>query len=183
MTSFRNHLSRLARGALAGLTAGYAALAAAELTAALVRPAAGPVTVVGGAVVDRTPAPVKDFAIRTFGENDKAVLQLGIVVLLALCATGLGIVASRHRRAGALGVLAFGAVGAAAALTRPDSAGLGDALPSLTGAAAGAAVLFLLTGGAFPADGTARADGAGPEAEGPRTAPPRQRGRRRFLTA
>ncbi|WP_346768429.1 molybdopterin-dependent oxidoreductase [Streptomyces sp. R301] len=172
MSSFRNTLGRLSRGALAGLTAGYTALAVAELIAALVRPAAGPVTVVGGAVVDRAPAPVKDFAIRAFGENDKTVLQLGILVLLALFATSLGIVALRHRYAGALGVLAFGLVGAAAALSRPDSTGLGDAVPSLGGAVAGAAVLYVLAGEAVPVVG-----------ESPRDTGVRGGGRRGFLAA
>ncbi|WP_282697733.1 sulfite oxidase [Streptomyces sp. CC208A] len=171
MSSFRNTLSRPSRGALAGLTAGCTALAVAELIAALVRPAAGPVTVVGGAVVDRTPAPVKDFAIRTFGENDKTVLQLGILVLLALFATALGIVALRHRYAGALGVLAFGLVGTAAALSRPDSTGLGDAVPSLVGSVAGAAVLYVLAGKAVLAGEAPRGTGA------------RGGSRRGFLTA
>ncbi|MER5207729.1 molybdopterin-dependent oxidoreductase [Streptomyces sp. NPDC002825] len=145
MSSFRNTLVPVVRGALAGLAAGYTALAVAELVAALVRPATGPVTVVGGAVVDLTPAPVKDFAIRTFGEDDKTVLRFGILLLLALFAAGLGTVALRYRRAGALGVLAFGIVGAAAALSRPDSAGIGDALPSLAGAAVGAVALAATT--------------------------------------
>ncbi|MFE3288667.1 molybdopterin-binding oxidoreductase, partial [Streptomyces sp. NPDC059233] len=123
VSSFRSTLPRAARGALAGLLAAFTALAVAELVAGMVRPAAGPVTVVGGAVIDRTPAAVKDFAIRTFGENDKTVLQLGIVAILAVIAVGLGILALSYRRAGAIGVLLFGIVGSAAALSRPDSAG------------------------------------------------------------
>ncbi|MYT21905.1 molybdopterin-binding oxidoreductase, partial [Streptomyces sp. SID7760] len=95
VSSFRTTLLRTARGASAGLLAGFTALAVAELTAGLVRPAAGPVTVVGGAVIDRTPAGVKDFAIRTFGENDKIVLQSGILLLLALFAVVLGVVSLR----------------------------------------------------------------------------------------
>ncbi|MEU9856241.1 molybdopterin-dependent oxidoreductase [Streptomyces sp. NPDC047974] len=176
MSSFRNTLGRVSRGPLVGLTAGYTALAVAELIAALTRPAAGPVTVVGGAVVDRTPAPVKDFAIRAFGEDDKTVLQLGILVLLALFATSLGIVALRHRYAGVLGVLAFGLVGAAAALSRPDSTGLGDAVPSLGGAVAGAVVLYVLAGKAVLA-------GEVPVGESPRGAGGRGGRRRGFLTA
>ncbi|MFE0009741.1 molybdopterin-binding oxidoreductase, partial [Streptomyces erythrochromogenes] len=146
VSSFRTTLARAGLGALSGLLAGSTALAVAQLTAALVRPAAGPVTVVGGAVIDRTPAPVKDFAIRTFGENDKLVLQLGILVLLSLFATALGILGLRYRRAGAAGVLAFGIIGGAAALSRPDSGGAADVLPSAAGAVAGAAVLYLLAG-------------------------------------
>ncbi|MET9350396.1 molybdopterin-dependent oxidoreductase [Streptomyces termitum] len=174
MSSLRNTRGPLPLllGAVAGLTAGWTALATAELVAALVNPAAGPVTAVGGAVVDRTPAPVKDFAIRSFGENDKTALAVGILALLALLAAALGITALRHRRAGALGVLAFGLIGAAAALSRPDSTGPGDALPSLAGAAAGAAVLYVLAGravrtdGAAPEDGTVTEDGGGGRAGG-----------------
>jgi hypothetical protein len=49
------------------LLAGYAALAVAELMAAPIGPGYGPVTAVGGAAIDRTPAAVKGWAIRTFG--------------------------------------------------------------------------------------------------------------------
>ena len=128
-----------------GLPTGLAALAAAELTSVPVRPEASPVTAVGGAVIDRTPAAVKDFAIRTFGSQDKLALQLGIVALLVLFALSLGLLALRHRRTGAAGVLLFGVVGAAAAVERPD-AGPVDALPSVVGALVGAGVLYLLAG-------------------------------------
>ncbi|MEU6346407.1 molybdopterin-dependent oxidoreductase [Streptomyces sp. NPDC046977] len=133
-------------GALSGLLSASAALAAAELMAGVLRPEAGPVVAVGGAAIDRTPAAVKDWAIRSFGTHDKLVLQLGILAVLGLLAVVLGLLAVRHRRAGAAGVLVFGGVGAAAALSRPDSAGVIDVLPSLAGALAGAAVLWFLTG-------------------------------------
>ncbi|MFC8871704.1 sulfite oxidase [Streptomyces sp. NPDC057148] len=138
--------TRLSLGALSGLLAGGAALAVAELVAAAVRPRAGPVVAVGGAAIDRTPAAVKDWAIRTFGTNDKLVLQLGILAVLALFALALGVLAVRHRRTGAAGVLVFGAVGAAAATSRPDSTSLTDALPSVLGALAGAGLLYVLVG-------------------------------------
>ncbi|MFI7277233.1 molybdopterin-dependent oxidoreductase [Streptomyces sp. NPDC049879] len=132
-------------GALSGLLAAGAALAAAELTASFVRREAGPVTALGGAVVDRTPAPVKDWAIRTFGTDDKLVLRLGILVVLVLAALALGVLATRFRRPAAAGVLLVGAVGAVAAAGRPD-AGRFDAVPSLVGAVTGAAVLHVLAG-------------------------------------
>ncbi|MFF4321159.1 molybdopterin-dependent oxidoreductase [Streptomyces sp. NPDC001568] len=146
VSTFRKSLARNTLGAVSGLLAGYTALAVAELVASLIRPQAGPVTVVGGAAIDRTPAAVKDFAIRTFGENDKVVLQLGILAVLGLLGIVLGIVSLRYRRAGAAGVLLFGVIGAAAALSRPDTQGVADALPSMVGALAGAAVLYLLAG-------------------------------------
>ncbi|MGO4632900.1 molybdopterin-dependent oxidoreductase [Streptomyces sp. 2RAF24] len=144
VSSFPRTLSRVALGASAGLVAGFTALAVAELVAGLVRPAAGPVTVVGGALIDRTPAAVKDFAIRTFGDNDKAVLRVGILSVLGLAAIGLGVLGLRHRRVGAAGVLLFGVVGAVAALGRPDSTGVGDALPSLIGGLTGCFALYVL---------------------------------------
>ncbi|XUZ99139.1 molybdopterin-dependent oxidoreductase [Streptomyces araujoniae] len=149
MTSVRITRTALTRGALAalsGLLAGFAALTVAELVSAAVRPEASPVTAVGGAAVDRTPTGVKDWAVRTFGESDKLVLQLGIVATLALFAVAVGLLALRHRRTGSAAVLAFGAVGAAAALSRPDSTGFTDALPSLVGAVAGAVLLYVLVG-------------------------------------
>ncbi|MFJ7103976.1 hypothetical protein [Streptomyces albogriseolus] len=53
-------------------------------------PQAGPVVAVGGAVIDRTPAAVKDWAIRTFGTDDKLVLQTGILTILVVWALALG---------------------------------------------------------------------------------------------
>ncbi|MGW0392762.1 molybdopterin-dependent oxidoreductase [Streptomyces sp. NPDC003042] len=142
----RSGLARTAPAALSGLLSGYAALAVAELVSAAVRPQAGPVTAVGGAAIDRTPAAVKDWAIRTFGAADKLVLQLGILATLGLLAVGLGLLALRRRRTGSAAVLLFGAVGGAAAVTRPDSTGLADALPSLAGALVGAGLLYVLIG-------------------------------------
>ncbi|MFD5074221.1 sulfite oxidase [Streptomyces sp. NPDC058371] len=155
--------ARLLLGALSGLLAGFAALAVAELVSAAVRPQAGPVIAVGGAAIDRTPAGVKDWAIRHFGTDDKLVLQLGIVAVLALLALLLGVVATRHRRSGAAGVLLFGVVGAVAATSRPDSTGLSDGLPSVLGAIAGALLLHVLVGRLrAPARDAATAADAGP---------------------
>ncbi|MCX4775752.1 molybdopterin-dependent oxidoreductase [Streptomyces sp. NBC_01264] len=186
----RRTVERGALAAASGLLAGYAALAVAELTASLVRPQAGPVTVIGGAAIDRTPAALKDFAIRTFGENDKLVLQLGILATVGLLAALLGLLALRHRRTGAAGVLAFGVIGAAAALGRPDAAGAADVLPSLVGAAAGALVLYLLVGkvgaAARPGGADHTAPDGAPDATGTGardTDPPSAWNRRGFLLA
>lgn len=138
--------TRLGLGALSGLLAGCAALAVAELVAVAVRPQAGPVVAVGGAAIDRTPIAVKDWAIRNFGTNDKLILQLGILAVLALFALALGVFAVRHRRTGAAGVLVFGVVGAAAATSRPDSTSVADAVPSVAGAIVGAVLLHFLAG-------------------------------------
>ncbi|WP_242569666.1 molybdopterin-dependent oxidoreductase [Streptomyces sp. NP-1717] len=162
---------RGALAALGGLIAGLVALCVAELVSAAVRPEAGPVTAVGGAVIDRTPAPVKDFAVRNFGNDDKLVLQLGILALLALFAMAVGVASLRYRRVGSAAVLVFGAIGALAAVERPDGR-LSDALPSVVGGLTACGVLYLLAGrlafrpsphGDRGADGTA--DEAGKAAE------------------
>ncbi|WP_320783520.1 molybdopterin-dependent oxidoreductase [Streptomyces sp. CRN 30] len=161
--------ARLGLGALSGLLAGCAALSVAELAAAAVRPEAGPVIAVGGAAIDRTPAAVKDWAIRAFGTDDKLVLQSGILAVLALLALAVGVLATRYRRAGAAGILLLGAAGAMAATARPDSTGFADALPSVVGAVTGAALLYFLTGrlptsrraSAKPPEGPVREQGQG----------------------
>ncbi|NKQ23173.1 molybdopterin-dependent oxidoreductase [Streptomyces galbus] len=137
---------RAALGALSGVLAGFAALAVAESVAAGGRPQSGPVIAGGGASTAATPAAVKDWAIRHFGTDDKLVLQLGILAVLTVLALASGVLAVRYRRVGAAGVLLFGGIGAAAAVTRPDSTGLADALPSVVGALAGALLLYALVG-------------------------------------
>ncbi|MFD8838581.1 molybdopterin-dependent oxidoreductase [Streptomyces griseofuscus] len=180
----RSGLPRLALGALSGALAGFAALASAELVAAAVRPQSGPVVVVGGASIDATPAPVKDWAIRHFGTDDKLVLQLGILAVLAVSALALGVLAVRFRRPGAAGILLFGAVGAAAALNRPDSIGIADALPSVVGAVAGALLLYGLVGRlTVPARSTAPESGAESEEAAEVSPAPEPWDRRGFVLA
>ncbi|NYV73479.1 molybdopterin-dependent oxidoreductase [Streptomyces sp. UH6] len=137
---------RQALGALSGVLAGFVSLAVAELVAAGVRPQSSPVVAVGGAFIDATPAPVKDWAIRQFGSDDKLVLQLGILAVLAALALVLGALATRSRVVGTAGVLVLGAAGAAAAVSRPDSGSLTDAFPSVVGAVAGTLLLYVLVG-------------------------------------
>ncbi|HET9558159.1 MAG TPA: molybdopterin-dependent oxidoreductase, partial [Actinomycetota bacterium] len=99
---------------------------------------------VGGSAIDATPEWLKEFAIRTFGERDKLVLLAGIAAVLAGFAVAVGLLATRRPRLGLAGVAVFGAVGAAAALSRPGAAPV-DALPSMAGALAGAVALTALT--------------------------------------
>ncbi|MEU6890663.1 molybdopterin-dependent oxidoreductase [Streptomyces sp. NPDC046557] len=130
-------------GALCGVLAAFAGLAAAQLATAAVRPEASPVTAVGGAVVDRTPPAVKEWAVRDLGTADKPVLTLGIVVVLGLVAVAAGVLAVRRPRAGIAVAACFGLVGAVAALSRPEATWK-DALPSLVGGLVAAGVLFFL---------------------------------------
>ncbi|MGN9782327.1 molybdopterin-dependent oxidoreductase [Nonomuraea sp. ZG12] len=132
-------------GALAGIVTGGVALGVAQLVAGLVSPAAFPVLAVGDAVVDLSPAPLKDFAIRTFGENDKVVLVGGVFALLALAAAVIGVLARRRIWYGLAGLAGFALLGVLAVLTRPD-AQVADVLPTVVGVGVGALALVWLMG-------------------------------------
>ncbi|MGI5283368.1 molybdopterin-dependent oxidoreductase [Nonomuraea polychroma] len=132
-------------GALAGLVSGGVALGIAQLVAGFVRPEAFPVLAVADATVDLSPAPVVEFAKETFGFYDKPVLVGGVLVVLALVAAAIGVLSLRRRLAyGFAGLGVFGVVGALAVVTRPDSAGVMDVLPTAAGVAAGAWTLSWL---------------------------------------
>ena len=129
--------------AAVGLAAGAASLAAAELVAAVGTSTRSPILDVGDRVIDLVPSWLKAAAIQLFGTNDKLALLAGIGAILVLYSATVGIIAMRHRLLpGIVGILAFGAVGATAALL----AGFGPAsiLPAGVGALVGVAVLLAL---------------------------------------
>jgi len=130
------------RGRAAGalVVAAVVAVGAGELAAGLVDTWRSPVEAVAESVIDRSPAPVTRFGIRTFGTNDKVALVVGILVLLAIAAPLVGL-ASRRRPA--LAVAAFAAFGAVGVLASLDGgAPAAAAIPSLVAAAAGVAVVL-----------------------------------------
>src|ERR1700759_5107421 len=135
---------RVAAGALAGVLAAAIAGGAAQFASGLGVPQSSPVLAVGQAAIDLTPARVKDFAIATFGANDKTALLTGILIILACYAAVVGMLAIRRLAFGLGGLAGFAAIGLAAALTRPDAT-VGYVVPTLAGAAAGVAALTWLT--------------------------------------
>src|SRR5919108_4509638 len=124
------------RGAVVGLLCGAVAIGAAELVAAAIDRAASPVAAVGASAVDLSPEWLKGFAIRVFGQADKMVLLIGIAVVLAAIAAGLGAASRRRRRLAIGGLVVLGAIGVAAAVTRPG-AGPEAAVPAPPGTAPG----------------------------------------------
>jgi DMSO/TMAO reductase YedYZ molybdopterin-dependent catalytic subunit len=166
-----------AAGAAIGLLAAGVAIGTAELLAALLGPGSSPIVAVGGAVVDATPEWLKSFAIRTFGERDKLALLIGIGVVLILVVSALGAASVRRPRLGIAGCLVLGAIGAAAAVSRPAN-DLADALPSVAGAVVGVVAYRRLREAANLPDGRSAAPA-------PAASEPTIRGydRRRFLRA
>ncbi|HEX9064559.1 MAG TPA: molybdopterin-dependent oxidoreductase [Streptosporangiaceae bacterium] len=152
------------RAMLAGLLAGAAGVCTGFLVSGFTGPVGNPVVAVAQLMIDLSPPAVKNFAIREFGSHDKAALQIGVLVVLALFSVFTGIMA-RHRESwGLTGVAIFGAVGLIAAGTRP-TASAGTLLPSLAGAAAAAVVLIALTRAAGPAPGPAAEPSVAPGQE------------------
>ena len=129
-------------GAWAGLAAGALAVTVGMLVAAITD-VVSPIDAVGSEVIDASPRWLKEWAIEQFGTADKLVLRIGIVVVLALAAMGLGAASTKRPLVGAIGIGAFGVVGALAARGRPGE-GPGAMLPSLLGATVGAVVLYRL---------------------------------------
>ncbi|MEY9928911.1 DMSO/TMAO reductase YedYZ molybdopterin-dependent catalytic subunit [Catenulispora sp. GP43] len=130
-------------GAVIGLITAGLAVGVGELAAVWSGPQTAPAIAVGSAAIDLTPTPLKEFAIRNFGTDDKLVLLTGIYFTLGLIAVAAGLIAVRRLGFGVALVAMFGVVGAWAALSRPTSQS-GDLWPSLLGAAAAAVAMFLL---------------------------------------
>jgi len=135
----RNRIVYAAYGVLATLLG----VAAGHLVAALTNPASSPVLAVGSTVIDLTPTPVKEWAVKQFGTSDKPILIgsvfAGVLVLSAVA----GILARRRFALGAGMLLGLVALAGAAALSRP-TAGLADVLPALVAGVVGVAALAWL---------------------------------------
>ncbi|MBD3783561.1 MAG: oxidoreductase, partial [Micrococcales bacterium] len=157
----RPHRAWYALGALLGAAAGAGL---GHLVAGLVSPEASPVLAVGSTVIDATPTPVKEWAVSTFGTNDKPILIGSVTVVTLLLAAAAGLLARSRRTLGlaALGVLAMLAVAAAA--LRPTASPV-DLFPGLVTALVGvlAAGWFLGTLDRWGAAAADPAAGAGPD--------------------
>ncbi|WP_344559563.1 molybdopterin-dependent oxidoreductase, partial [Kitasatospora saccharophila] len=143
LPSRRHRLLCAAAAAAVGLASAVAALGAGELVAYVTGAPTAPVIAVGSAAIDLTPTPLKEYAVRTFGTHDKAVLLGGIYLTMTLLAALAGLLAVRRPAAGAAVFGAFGALGAWAALSRPGAA-TADCAPSIVAGLVGATAVLLL---------------------------------------
>jgi len=131
---------RPAVGVVVALLAAGAAVAAGELTAAVVRPAASPIIAVGNRFIEFTPVAVKQWAISVFGTNDKSALLTGIYLSLVLFAVVVGLLAARSPALGVAGIAVLGAIGVYCAATAPGHHSA-DVIPSIVAGVVGAATL------------------------------------------
>jgi DMSO/TMAO reductase YedYZ molybdopterin-dependent catalytic subunit len=120
-----------------------AALAAGQLAAAFVGTNSSPYIAVGDAFIDRTPAALKEFAVRSFGEHDKTALLVGMGVILLLFGVVAGLLSRRTATPGTLLAIGLGILAMAAVLGRNDLGQLSVLAPVFS-LVAGALVFRLL---------------------------------------
>jgi DMSO/TMAO reductase YedYZ molybdopterin-dependent catalytic subunit len=132
------------QGPVLGLLATGTGLAAAELVVGLVQGSSSPVVPVGQVFIDLVPKPLKNWAIETFGTNDKAVLVAGALIVVLGVGVTVGVLAMRGARAAAYALTSvIGLLGSFAVLTRPDPT-LAKLLPTIVGTGVSIAVLWYL---------------------------------------
>lgn len=131
---------------LVGIAAAAVAVGVGALVAAPFGAIADARTAIGSAVIDLTPGAAKEWAIQTFGTNDKLFLSVMVLVVIAAIAA----IAGRWERSripvGSVVILFAAVAGSAAVLSRPHSSAV-DVVPTLVGAVCGIATLRFLTSG------------------------------------
>jgi DMSO/TMAO reductase YedYZ molybdopterin-dependent catalytic subunit len=130
--------------ALSGGIAALFALGVSELLAGLISSVPSLVVAIGTGVIDLAPPAVKDFAIETFGTADKPALIIGIVVLSAVFGALLGLGGIRSLAIPSVGFLAFGTLGAIAAINDPRGTAAASILVAAVAALAGLAAFLYL---------------------------------------
>lgn len=161
---------------LAGVLATLAGVGGGHLTASLLTPASSPVLAVGSAVIDLTPTPLKQWAIREFGTADKPLLIGSVFLVVLICSGFIGRLAERRLAVGAGLLVALVTVAGVAALLRPAATPT-DAIPAVCGAmVAVGALVWMVRSGRRPH----RASGRGP-AEETRSTPGHSARRRTLL--
>jgi DMSO/TMAO reductase YedYZ molybdopterin-dependent catalytic subunit len=143
--------------ALFGLLATLFGMAVGHLVASVMRPDSSPVLAVGSAVIDNTPADIKEWAIKQFESDgfsigpfdfaarnyDKVILVGSVLIGVLVLAAVAGILTKKRFEIGGGMLLALVLVAAVAAVTR-SGAGFLDVVPSIFTAIAGVAGLWVL---------------------------------------
>jgi len=129
--------------ALAGVVSAGSFLAAAELVALVVAREASPILSVGSFVIDIVPRWAKEFAIETFGSNDKLFLLLSLAVAVVVASAVAGVLQYVRPPLGAALLVVAGALAVTATVTRAGASALAS-VPGIVGTIVGAVLLVLL---------------------------------------
>jgi DMSO/TMAO reductase YedYZ molybdopterin-dependent catalytic subunit len=114
-----------------------------QLAAVAFGPHADSRTAIGSTVIDLTPGPVKEWAIQTFGTNDKLMLTIAVLIAIAAIAAFAARFETRRRPVGSVVVALAGVAGCAAVVSRAG-AGWTDIVPTVIGTICGIALLRYL---------------------------------------
>lgn len=117
----KSHSRASPQAALTGIAAATLGVGLGEVIAALIVPAAAPLSVVGGAFIDVTPLWLKEWAVSWFGTADKVALFVGMALVLAAVAAVAGVLEQRRPPSGELISLGVGIVGVLIATSRGDA--------------------------------------------------------------
>jgi DMSO/TMAO reductase YedYZ molybdopterin-dependent catalytic subunit len=131
--------------AVVGVVSAAALLAVAEVAALLVGRGGSPVLAVGSFVVDIVPRWAKEFAIETFGGNDKLFLLASIGVAVIVAAAVAGVLEFIRPPLGIVVLALAGALSIAAIVTRAGATPLAS-LPTIVGTLVGIVLLRLMMG-------------------------------------
>ncbi|HEX3792669.1 MAG TPA: molybdopterin-dependent oxidoreductase [Pseudonocardiaceae bacterium] len=115
--------------ALVGVLGIAAALAIGQLVAAPFGSGASPYLAVGDVFVNHVSAPLKEFAVRNFGTDDKKVLLGSMGAVLLIFGAVAGLVSRRRPQPGMVFATVLGVIGVVAVLARPDVSGFGVIAP------------------------------------------------------
>lgn len=129
--------------AFAGVVTGGVLLAVAELVALAVARTASPVLALGAFIVDIVPRPLKEFAIETFGENDKVFLLASVGAAVVVAAAIAGVLQLIRPPLGQVLLIIAGGLTLAAIVTRAGATPLA-AVPTLAGILVAVIVMHLL---------------------------------------
>lgn len=129
--------------AVCGVLAAAAGMAVGHFVAGFVNPAASPVLAVGSTVIDATPTPVKEWAVKQFGTADKPILLASVSIVTVLAAAGIGLLWRRRPTLSTVLIVLLAGLAGAAAMLRPAALPQ-DVLPGIATAAVGAVVLTAL---------------------------------------
>lgn len=130
--------------ALSGIVAAAVFLAIAELAALVFARGSSPLLTVGSFVIDIVPRWAKEFAIETFGSNDKLFLLVSLGIAVVIAAAVAGVLQQVRPPLGVVVLIAAGVFAGATTVTRAGATPLA-VVPVILGLAAGVVVLIILT--------------------------------------
>ncbi|APX33527.1 oxidoreductase [Brachybacterium sp. P6-10-X1] len=136
--------------AIAGVVAGLALVAIAQLLSLIFSSSSAPFVAVGGGFIDIIPPWVKDLAIGLFGTHDKLVLFASMIAVYVVLTGLIGAFGAGRPRLAAAALAGLGLFATIIVLTRAGT-GAADAIPTVVGTVAAVPLLVIMLRAVDPA--------------------------------